>query len=340
MPDFRQNILTGDWVIIAEDRAGRPGAFAAQQAIDDDRDCPFCVGNEHTTPSETFALRDTNTAANTPGWQVRFVPNRYPAISPLLENLAPHPWPDALHPSFPSFPAIGIHEVIIESPRHIQSPVELSVDEFRTVVRAYRDRMRELAAREDVDCMILFKNSGAGAGASIAHIHSQLVALPNAPPAIADRAARCHAHFEQHARSLIDDWLAEELSSGERIVSQADGFVALCPWASRFPVETWLVPKSGPAHFEQLTAGAIDEFAALLHDTLKRVETVTSSGPYNLFLHNPPCSEPVDSPARWHVAILPRLANPGGFEWSTGIHINPVSPERAAESLRENSSLM
>jgi UDPglucose--hexose-1-phosphate uridylyltransferase len=349
MPDFRQNILTGDCVIVAEDRASRPGAFAEPSAgsvepavVTDAADCPFCEGNELETPHETFAVRDAATEPDTPGWQVRFVPNRYPAVTSIDGIELQSTWPDPLAPDHlrPTMPAVGQHEVIIESPRHVRSLVELSADEIQVVAGSYRDRMRALAATGDIASMVLFKNSGAGAGASLAHIHSQLVGLPNTPPAIAQRVARCQKYFAQHGRSLYDDWLADEISQGDRVVTQTENLIALCPWASRFAAEMWIVPQSGPAHFEQLADEQLDAFATMLHDTLVRLETATAGGPYNFFLHNPPCTEPADTPSRWHLAILPRLAKPGGFEWSTGIHINPVSPERAAECLRSRRVLV
>lgn len=340
MPDFRQNIITGDWMIVAEDRAARPGAFAPPLAIDDDRDCPFCEGNERETPHESFAVRDTNSAVDGPGWRVRMVPNRYPAVAPIdgpIPITAEMEVTNVAH--VPSIPATGVHDVIIESPRHVQSLVELSNDEINLVARSYRDRMRALAAQREIECLVLFKNSGAGAGASLSHVHSQVVGLPRTPPNVASRVARCHAYYLEHGRSLYDDYLADELATGDRVVDTTEGLVAHCPWASRFPAETWIVPRRGPTHFEQLDDREIDAFAALLGDTLSRLETTTSSGPYNFFLHNPPRTEPTDSSARWHFAILPRLANPGGFEWSTGIHINPVSPEHAAGCLRTGSLL-
>ncbi|MCG8583180.1 MAG: DUF4921 family protein [Pirellulales bacterium] len=341
MPDFRQNFLTGDWVIVAEDRATRPGAFASPLEIDDTGECPFCEGNEHETPHETFAVRSDGSRADGPGWQVRMVPNRYPAISSYQETMCEDASDNEPANRFQSrIPATGVHDVVIESPRHVRSLAELTTSEAEIVVRAYRDRMRKLATREDIACLILFKNSGAGAGASLAHIHSQLIGLAHVPTNVASRVARCHAHYQEHGHLLLDDLLAEEIAAEKRVVTATDHFVVLCPWASKFPAETWILPRKAPARFELLDDAQVKNFAKLLHETLRLLERTTNGGPYNWFLNNPPTSEPANSPARWYLTILPRLANPGGFEWATGIHINPVSPERAAAHLRDGQSLV
>ena len=334
VPDYRQNILTGNWVVIAEHRATRPGAFAAPTTTGDaEEPCPFCEGNEQETPHETFAVRAEDTPPDVPGWHVRMVPNRYPAVGEI-EDRSPVTAFDS-GGLMPSGTAVGTHDVIIESPRHAASLTELSTDEMLRVVTGYRDRMRQLTDRGDLACLLLFKNSGAGAGASLSHVHSQLIGLPVVPPLIETQLAKCNKHHCETGRLLLDDWLEKELADETRIVNHTDGIVAVCPWASRFPAETWLVPQNGPACFEQLSDAQVASFASLLHEILMRIETATRRGPYNFLLHNPPTSQRDENPSRWYLEILPRLTNPGGFEWSTSMHINPVSPERAAESLRE-----
>jgi UDPglucose--hexose-1-phosphate uridylyltransferase len=345
MPDYRQNILTGHWVIIAEDRATRPGAFVATaNTTDDESTCPFCEGNEHETPHETFAVRAAGTEPDAPGWQVRMVPNRYPAVGAYKDRgpVDDATWTDPFDSSdiLSSRPAVGTHEVIIESPRHIRSLAELSSDEMLCVVTSYRDRMRQLAARGDLACLLLFKNSGVGAGASLSHVHSQLIGLPQVLPQIEARLARSRTHYEKFGRLLLDDWLEKEVSDGSRVVRRTGNVVAVCPWASRFPAETWLVPQDGPACFEQLSDTEISDVASSLHDTLRRIDAATDGGPLNFLLRNPPASQSADNDCRWYLEILPRLTNPGGFEWSTDMHINPVSPERAAACLREGRALV
>lgn len=331
MPEFRQNVITGNRVVIAEDRAARPGAFAKWPTPDESGMCPFCEGNESETPPEVLAVRSTDSQPNGPGWQVRIVPNRYPALSQMPEvtgasldsatSRRGNDWT-------PCQDAIGRHEVIIESPTHIQSFTELAPEAMSQVVRCYRDRLRQLAECDNIACAVLFKNSGAGAGASLSHIHSQLMALPFVPQSIEQELERCDL-------STWSDWLEHEQSAGERIVCSDDNYVVLCPFASRFPLETWIVPTVDDAHFETMSNERVDALATLLQGTLSRLEATTAGAAYNFYLRTAPWRTDIPAGYRWRVEIVPRLVNPGGFEWATGIHLNPISPERATQALRD-----
>ncbi len=321
----------GRRVLIAEDRAGRPNDFESAQAIQpiDTSSCPFCAGHEQETPSSLWEVADESG-----GWQVRVIPNLYPAVSPDCSHVKEENSFQALS----SQPAYGAHEVIIESPRHIRDITELTLDELAGVLLVYRDRLRHWSTDATMQHATLFKNVGFAAGASLEHAHSQLVTLPFVPEVIAREMQGAKQFYDREGTCVFCRLLQEELEQGERLVSEEGPFVAFCAYAGRQPFETWLLPTSHASHFEQLSDNETHSLASLLQQVVRRLQTQLKSLSYNIILHTTPFSEQESSFYHWHLEIIPRTAQLAGFEWGTGVHINSLSPERAAKLLRDTIS--
>lgn len=339
MPELRKDPIVGRWVVFSPERRRRPSQYqhADQPHVNEsDSSNPFLPGNESFTPPEVFAMRDPNTQPNTPGWRVRVVPNKFPAfrVEGELEKEAVGIY-DRMN-------GIGAHEVIIETPDpHIQledQPLSGIVE----VLTAYRARMLDLARDQRFSYIFVFKNVGTAAGASIAHPHSQLIAIPIVPVALKEKLSSARRYYEDKDRNLFSDILNNERKAGERMVYENAGFSAFCPFASRYPFETCIMPRRQAADFSQIT----DHNIVLLADILKRVLTAYRRGlnspDYNLIVHTAPLRRPrkdywssIDYDFRWHIEILPRLVGIAGFEFGTGFHINPTMPEEAARFLKE-----
>ena len=329
MSEYRYDLLHNRWVIVGGQRAGRPHEFEEQVVRRIVDPCPFCAGNEHQTPEALAVYRRPKDN----GWSVRVVPNKYPAVEPCpAANGAA-----ASHDLFTSRPALGQHEVIIESPRHIASLTELAADECALVFAAYQDRLQALRSGGQFRYAQIFKNVGAAAGASIEHSHSQLLALPQVPLHVADELESCRRYRQQHGRPLLAVLLEEELARGERIVAETAGLVAFCPWASRFPYEVWIVPCRQQASFAAVPAGEIGEIARIVQELIGRIERALGPVGYNFLLHSQPFDTSCYDYYHWHIELFPRITKVAGFEWSTGVFINTTPPETAANELRAAS---
>jgi UDPglucose--hexose-1-phosphate uridylyltransferase len=299
-------------VIIGGERGGRPNEFVEAATRASGLTCPFCSGHEDETPP-AIATYGSNGKAT---WLVRVVPNKFPAVT-------------TDQPS-----GFGQHEVIVESPRHVASLSELNDAEGQAVFQAYRDRLREIKAEGPFRYVQIFKNVGPAAGASLEHVHSQLVALKNVPDVVQQELDSCREFFKQQGRSLLVDMLNKEVTAGERIVAQTEHFVAWCPYASRFGYETWIAPREHRPRFEDMDSGELGELSRMARDLIGRIERATGHVAYNYFLHSQPFDMPAYDHYHWHIEIIPRLTKVAGFEWGTGCFINPYSPEAAAEHLR------
>ncbi|MBC7854535.1 MAG: DUF4921 family protein [Pirellulaceae bacterium] len=333
MPEYRQNPLTREWVILSGERMARPSEFLDQPARRDIAACPFCLGNEHETPEELarYAANGSNNS-----WSVRVVPNKYPAVTS-----DPHPGPlpggegvcneDCL---FRTAPALGEHEVIIESPRHVVSLTDLTLAETELLFLAYRDRIAFHRSAGKSRYVQAFKNVGPLAGASMEHSHSQLMALAQLPQNIERDAAIAETYFRRMGRSLMGAVLQAELDAGIRVVAESNSFAAFCPFASRFPYEICLAAKTSGHSYEELQAGELGELAGFVREIIGRIERALGPVAYNYYLRPAPFDIAFPGQYDWHIEIFPRLVKVAGFEWSTGIFINTVSPEAAAESLR------
>ena len=339
-PEYRRCPVTNRWVVIAPERAARPITLshAAPHSRDANgrADCPFCEGSEHETPGERFAIRADGTAPNGPGWQLRVVPNKFPAVrSHLALGFASEP--SAL---FESRPAIGRHELVIPCSRHLSNPVDLTDGEFRDKLLAYRDRIQLHSANPQTAYVTIFQNVGAEAGASLAHLHSQIVTMPMVPDGVRHELDQSAAYFERVKKCVFCDILREELPLRHRVVTETPHFVVLTPFAARFAYEMWVLPKAHVSHFETINAEIALELAVVFKDILGRLDAVLHKPAYNFFLHTGPVRSGALVHYHWHFEIIPRTARAAGFEWGSGCFINTTSPEQAALELRRGSPKM
>lgn len=282
---IRRHVITGEPILFAPERSGRPNAFADGEP----ENCPFCPGNEWQTPPEILRVGGGD------GWRVRVFPNKYPA--------AEH------------------HEVIVESARHGDTFADIS--DPAPIVRTYRDRYRAVSALADVAYVCLFKNHGPRAGASIGHIHSQLLAVPFVPP----RIGREGAAFAAAADCLLCEAIERHRAEG-LVIEETAGFVRLAPHAPTMAWQQWLIPKAHAPEMAEMSDGEAAELAALLQRSAAGMERVSPS--YNwMFLNFPRAPR-----GHWYVDLFPRLSAVAGFELGTGTWIEMVDPRKTAEVMR------
>lgn len=350
MPELRTDWLTGRSVFVAENRALRPNEFAGKPASAGGKslgtissseaparalpNCPFCAGNEHRTPPAVYQK-----PAGDGRWRIRVVPNAYPAVSNMSGDIAAisrvlRPADLSLMSAPTTCPAIGAHEVIIESPGHVDRMAALSVSELRDVLQAYAERLRHWRDQGRLRYGLVFKNEGPRAGASLAHVHSQLIALPFIPPTVEAEITRAAQQYRAAERCAYCALIEQERSAGTRVVSDDGGFVAFCPFASWQPHEVWLMRANHEPSFELSPPVALDRLADVLHDLLARLETVAPQAHYNLLLRTAPWRGDYDEVCHWRLELLPRTNSLAGLEVATGVHINHLPPERAAQVLR------
>ncbi len=330
MPELRKDPITDRWVIISTDRARRPTDFARESTPTkpSGRFCPFCPGNENKTPPEVLAYRN-GSGPNQPGWSLRVFPNKFPVlgIEGDLEREG--------EGMFDKMQGIGAHEVVVETPEHILSMTEAPEKSIEQTLSAFRDRILDLKNDRRLRYVLLFKNEGEGAGATLEHTHSQLIALPVVPKSVKEELDGAKDYHDFKERCLFCDMIRQEAKLGERVVIETDRFIVIEPYAARFPFETWILPKQHRSHFEDTDTQSFGNLAWVLKSTLRKLERVLERPAYNLLIHTAPLQEPANSYFHWHVEIIPKLTRVAGFEWGTGFYINPTPPEESARFLRE-----
>lgn len=329
MRELRKDPITGRWVIIAAERGKRPTDFVGSSIQMRGGFCPFCYGNEDHTPSEILCYRSDGGASNTPGWMLRVVPNKYPALG--IEGSLNRQGEGL----FDKMNGIGAHEVIIETPDHNASLATLSEQAVEDVLWAFRDRMLDLRKDKRFRYILIFKNHGEAAGASLEHSHSQLIALPIVPKLVREEIEGSKAHYSFKERCVYCDIIRQELDSCSRVIDENADFVVISPYAPRFPFETWLLPKTHVSCFEEAQKREYQNLSRILKTTLLKVDQVLGHPPYNMVIHTSPITESLNDFYHWHIEIMPKLSKIAGFEWGTGFYINPVPPEEAARALRE-----
>jgi len=345
--EFRKDPLTGDWVTFAPERALRPLEYTASPAAGKIDRCPFCRGHEALTPGAVLQL--DKSASPSDDWCVRVIPNRYPAFAASTVGVSgnvdfteefQHSKPSAAKSrgvDFESSPGRGRHEVLIESPEHCRSMSEIDATQFHLIVNCYQQRLLSMKKDPGLTHAVIFKNQGAAAGASLTHVHSQIVATPFVPKAIdeeLDAAVRFCRDSAVASGSIWSALLERELQAATRIVNESDSFVVLCPFASRFPYELWLIPKRHDPEFTNVTPGELCEFAEQLHLTLTALERTLPAPDFNFTLCVAPFRDARSAAYHWHLKVTPRIAGIAGFEVGTGSWINIVLPEDAAAALR------
>ena len=330
MPELRRDPVVGRWVIIDSDHTKGPSDFPKEdntptrQAI-----CPFCPGREAQTPIEVDAVRPLSSPANTAGWLVRTVSNKFPVLTSegvlQKEGIG----------IYDQMNGIGAHEVLIEGPDHDKILTDLTEEEMRAVVSQYQSRARQLSGDRRFKYVVIFKNFGASAGATVEHTHSQIIALPMVPKTVLEELRGAQQYHQYRGRCVFCDMIVQEYQDKERIVVENGSFLAFCPYAPRYAFETWIIPKAHSADFSVIDEAAQTHLAQILQDVLKRVKKVLGNPSYNYYLHMAPIGYENPACYHWHIEIIPKLTRSVGFEWGTGLHIVPTFPQDAARYLRE-----
>ncbi|MBI3940000.1 MAG: galactose-1-phosphate uridylyltransferase [Acidobacteria bacterium] len=338
MPELRHDPIQKRWVIISTERGRRPDDFFVDNTTPSDGFCPFCEGSEGKTPPEIFAFRPQGSPRDTPGWQVRVVPNKFPALR-IEGELNRH-----AHGIYDAMNGIGAHEVILETPQHDVHLADTPFAQLELVLRAYRDRLRDLLNDRRFKYVMIFRNYGSAAGATLAHPHSQLIATPVTPKTVALELQSAMEHYVVKERCLFCDIIRAEMEEGTRVIAASEQFVVLAPYASRFPFEIFLAPRRHRHDFAAITDEEIRSLAVIFRTTLQRIKAALKDPPYNFLIHTTPNTRSTDRTTywqtiehdfHWHIEILPRLTRVAGFEWGAGFYINPTAPEEAAQFLRE-----
>ena len=329
MPELRKDPISDRWVIFSPARSRRPSEYSRSGEAPLPESSDFAQGNEDRTPPEIYAIRPDGSDANTPGWQLRVVPNKFPAI--MRDN----PAVTSASPLFQRRPAIGAHEVVIETGNSDSSLADLSTAELAQVLRCFRDRIRALKAEGRFQYVQVFKNHGQNAGATIRHSHSQIMAFPDIPEEISREMQSASAHFSREGRCIFCDLLEAENQQEERLIAQNDLFQALSPFAARVSCETWILPRTHHSHFEGHSDEDLHLLADLLRIALVKINRVLGFPPYNLILHSAPLRQAALPDYHWHIEIIPRTSYLAGLEWSCGYYQNALMPEEAARQLRE-----
>ena len=339
--ELRKDNLLNRWVVIAKDRARRPTDLAKPRA---ERSltsiCPLCVGNESMTPPAIMLYRNINgkitptqdpiTGVRPKDWLVRIIPNLYPAFTPptdetKVENLF-------TNPCFRH--AIGHHEVIVESPDHNEEPSDASLSQLELVLKAYISRVNELSKKEYIKYVSIFRNYGVEAGASLSHAHSQIIATPMVPTIVQEEQDCSKKFFKEHKKCVFCSIIEEERKS-PRLILENEEFVVLAPYASVNPLEFWILPKKHASNITNLSETEISVFARTIKATLRGLKNIVNDPPYNYGIHLSIDPQTADY-YHWHLEVYPKLAIWAGFEKSTGLYINTVTPESAAESMRDS----
>ena len=336
MPELRKDPIVGRWVIISTERGRRPIEHRPEPELLGKDGCPFCEGHESKTPHEIFAIRNPHSHPNSAGWEVRVVPNKFPAlrIEGDMEKMGVGIY-DRMN-------GIGAHEVIIESPRHEDTMDKLSIEHLAKVFEAYKVRLKDLENDHRFKYILIFKNEGSSAGATLSHPHSQLIATPVTPKRIKEKLVGAQEYFEYKDRCAFCDIMREELSQKVRLVYENEHFVSFCPFASRFPFEVMVLPKRHDPDFHNVQPNEMLGFSDAMKVTLTKLAVALNKPHYNFVLHTGPVRwkrrgywTTLDQDYHWHMEIMPRLTKVAGFEWGTGFYINPTIPEEAAKFLQE-----
>lgn len=328
MAEFRQNIATKEWVIIAPERARRPDDFKENRSQQKtlpvkSEKCPFCPGNERSSPQPKLLY-----TGDEGKWQVRVVPNKFAALTPDHDVSRSHAG------LFLKAGGYGVAEVVIESPIHNNAVATLTQKQVELVVQAYRERYRAIAADDKINLITIFRNNGERAGTSLEHPHSQIIATPIVPPHIREPVFLARMSYDTHGSCIFCTILKEELQQKCRIILETEYFVALCPYAARSPFEVRIYPKIHHCAFGDISDVETQNFAVILRSMMRKIFLGLNNPDYNYIIRSAPTDDVHVKHYHWYVVIIPKVTSIAGFEIGTGIYINPSLPEESADYLR------
>lgn len=329
---LRHDMTTNDWVIFAPSRARRPHELRREcppPGPESKKPCPFCPGNEHLTPAEIFRVPAWGSPKPT-DWRVRVISNLFPALR--IEEPVDGGFDE--RPTFRHRGGCGAHEVIIESPDHDKFLAQQPVEQVEALLHTMQQRHNDLLGDPRFEMIVMFKNHGEAAGTSLKHPHCQLIATPVVPRLLRTKLAIATEYFDTTGQCLYCVLRNDELEVGMRLVSQNSDYVAFLPYASHSPFEVWILPKAHHASFGSVEQPRMRALAEILKFVLQKLSVGLDNPDYNLTINTVPRGDEDKHYFLWHIAIVPRLTTPAGFELGSGMSINTVLPEEAAAYLK------
>jgi UDPglucose--hexose-1-phosphate uridylyltransferase len=328
MPELRKDPVVGRWVIISVERGKRPSDFVSPSQRKKGGFCPFCPGNEYTTPPEIMAFRPVGSSANSRDWSLRVMPNKFPALQ-IYGELG-----KTGEGIFDKMNGVGAHEVIVETPEHHLSLATMPQKAVEDVLWACQMRMTDLRKDRRFKYVLVFKNEGEAAGATLEHTHTQIIALPIVPKLVKEELDAAKQHYEIKERCIFCDVINQELEDGKRVIYENAGYVAISPFAPRAPFETWILPKKHESIFVPKDKSFAD-LAEIMQRILRQIDRILDTPPYNFVIHTSPFYDETNDYYHWHIELVPKLTKIAGFEWGSGFYINPTPPEESAKFMRE-----
>lgn len=329
MADLRRDPIVGRWVIVDTDHPAKPEDYGHEQFIPKGENCPFCYGSENMTPPEIDSVRDLHTQPNTPGWQVRVVPNKFPALQ--VEGDLDRRGLGIYDMSN----GVGAHEVLIETPYHNKDIPDYLNEEVEKIIGMYIRRTLDLEKDKRFKYIMIFRNYGSAAGASLEHPHTQIIALPMVPKNVMEELKGSQDYFEYRERCIFCDIIRQELQDKERIIVENKYFLAFFPFVSRFPFETWIIPKKHNGRFCYMPHEELSYFSSILKETITKLKQVFPNLSYNYIIHTSPINgEGGVESYHWHLEFMPKLTRVAGFEWGSGFYLVPTPPEVAVSYIK------
>jgi len=332
LPEYRKDIMLDEWVIIATERAKRPENFKEQIVKVESKAlsvCPFDSGNESMTPPESLRVDSQGNEVGKDGqWQIRVVPNKFPALVPNAQPSSRQYGPYMVMDGF------GLHEVVVQSPRHITNISELSAQQVELLISVYIRRLRAIKNDSRIESVVIMLNQGKEAGASLEHSHSQIFALPLTPPVQMNEISRTRSYFNRNHSCAMCDIINFEIKEDKRVVYENKEFLMIQPYASRNPFETWIVPRRHDSNFENISAQEAISFAQCLKVLVDFFYADLNNPPFNYYIHTGTLRSPESSHYHWHLELEPKLSIKAGFEIATGIDICITTPEYTADYMK------
>ncbi|MBD3170490.1 MAG: galactose-1-phosphate uridylyltransferase [candidate division Zixibacteria bacterium] len=336
MSTLRRDPIVGRWVVNSNDLKPGSSTLEILSGKDSGKKCPMCEGNEDQTPPEVYALRPNGSSPNTPGWEVRVVPNNTPAMT--LDGDVNR----RAELMYDMMDSIGTHEIVIGSPKHVGNMADLPEDQFTKILQAYRQRILTLKEDQRLRSVFVYKTHGkTPLQNTYPHTHSHIVAMSMTPKSIKEQYFGSRGYFKYKERCVYCDIISHELELEKRMVAQNEKFIAFTPFSSKFPYEIWILPTDHLCDFERYQVKDLPYLSSVLKGTLMRLKKLLDDPPYNFALFTGPNRKgrenvwkTIEQDYHWHIEITPTFRLPTGFEWATGFYINDPTPELAAERLR------